>query len=132
MQPRLLACVVLLAVAILPGCNDADIDYPIGDGGWHLVLNTGQVPTVGSYPVYIEIEGQVINLTDGGRPQDGAILLFSTSGGSYENGLTEIEKGMAAGKAVSTLQIDGPGRYEVSVEYVDQSCTVSTTVEVWL
>jgi hypothetical protein len=131
MKPTVVSACVVLSLVALSGCDESTPTFPIGDGGWQVVLEIGRIPNpVDEYPVFIEIEAQVINLTDGRRPSDGAILLFETSAGTYENGLNEIEIGMQDGVAGATLQVDQPGRYEVSAEYVEESTTVSTTIRV--
>lgn len=131
MKPRLISLFALLSVVLLAGCGDNSTSYPIGDGGWQVVLEAAHISNPGDeYPVFVDISAQVINLTDGARPSDGSILEFTTSGGSYENGTPEIEIGTQAGAAETTLQIDHPGRYQISAEYLEESSTATMVITV--
>ena len=108
MKPTVVSACVVLSLVALSGCDESTPTFPIGDGGWQVVLEIGRIPNpVDEYPVFIEIEAQVINLTDGRRPSDGAILLFETSAGTYENGLNEIEIGMPVRLEFRRISSDG-------------------------
>ena len=120
-------CLAVTA-SVLVGCNDSGPSYPVGDGGWYLVLSTGRIPnTPNEYPVFISIEAQAVDLTTGARPADGTPLVFSASDGTFQNGLSEIELGMVEGSAETDLQIDHAGMYEVTVDFPEQSCSAVTT-----
>ena len=124
---------LVVAAGILAGCNDSGPSYPIGDGGWQLVVSTGRIPdNIDEYPVFVSIEAQAFDLTAGAQPADGTILVFSASDGVFANGLPDIELGMVEGRADADLQIDHPGRYEVMVDFPEQDCSAVTTFDVGL
>jgi len=111
-------------ILVTPGCSDNEISYPTGDGGWQIGIALGEIPPrIDDVPVTISIEADIINLTNGDRPADGAIVAFTTSGGAFANGLTEIELTTTDGRVVTELEIELPGTYEVTVEYPQQECT---------
>ena len=64
------------------------------------------------------------SLTNGDRPPDGSVLVFTASGGSFVNGLTEMEPGTVDGRVVTELEIQLPGTYELEIEFPQESCTV--------
>jgi len=115
------------------GCSDNEITYPIGEGGWEIGVDLGVIPPrINDVPVLISIQADVINLTDGQRPPDGSVLVFTTSGGSFVNGLTEIELGTVDGTVVTDLEIRSPGTYELEIEFPQGSCTVLAEFSVGL
>jgi len=131
------ATVVFLCLAViagvLTGCNDNSLSYPVGDGGWHLVVSTGRIPdNIDDYPVFVSIEAQAFDLSAGAQPADGTILVFSASDGVFANGLPDIELGMVEGRVDADLQIDHPGRYEVMVDFPEQDRSAVTTFDIGL
>ena len=89
-------------------------------------------PRIYDVPVLISIQADVINLTNGDRPPDGSVLVFIASGGSFVNGLTEIELGTVDGRVITELEIQLPGTYELEVEFPQESCTVSAVFSIGL
>jgi len=131
MKTSLKLAALSLLILSLTACNDGGPDYPIGEGGWFVSLEVGRIPNAGEgFPVSINIDAQAINLSDGSRPTDGSVLRFESSGGSFENGEAQIDIGMRSGAGGSVLQLDRPGRYEISAEYLDESCVTSTIIDV--
>lgn len=120
-------------LALTVGCGDSGISYPIDDGGWQIGVTLGEIPPrLYDASVLISVQADVINFTDGERPPDGSPVVFNTSGGSYPNGLTEIELGTVEGRAITELEIQLPGTYQVEIEYPQGSCTVITEFSVGL
>jgi len=122
-----IALCVGYSILLLGGCGDDALDYPAGDGGWQLFLKIGDIPrTFVEYPLLIDLKGELVNLDSGTFAADGTVIVFGTSGGSFGNGLAEIEKTTSGGVATASLQVQKPGTYEVSVEYPE--LMVGTTV----
>jgi hypothetical protein len=114
-------------------CSDSGITYPTGAGGWQVAISLSEIPPwIDDVPVSVAIQGDAINLSNGERPRDGAVLVFSASGGSFNNGLTEIELESFGGRAVAELEIVLPGTYEVEVAYPEQSCSAVAVFSVGL
>ena len=133
MKQRMIVAALGALVLLTLGCSDNEISYPIGDGGWQIGLALGEIPPrIYDVPVLISIQADVINLTNGNRPPDGDILIFTASGGSFPNGLTEIELATLNGRVVTELEIQLPGTYEVEVEYPQEFCTVLAVFSVGL
>ena len=120
-----LTCAVVLLAS---GCNDSDSNFPAGKSGWQLTVNVGEFPT-GTlvFPVEIEIEAHLMSLDSGADVPDGTLLIFTISDGSFENGMTEIPKTTLNGMAVSYLQADNRGTYQLSVRYEGQINPVVST-----
>ena len=128
----ILMTLCLLALLTL-ACGDDGISFPTGDGGWQVGITLGEIPPrILEVPVLIEVRGDVINLTDGDRPVDGSVVAFTSSGGSFGNGLTEVELATVNGSAVAVLEIQLPGTYEVEVAYPQESCSAVTVFSVGL
>jgi len=133
MKHKMIIAALGALVLLTMGCSDNGIDYPVGEGGWQIGVDLGVIPPrINDVPVLISIRADVINLTDGERPADGSILIFTSSGGAFDNGLTEIELGTVDGTVVTDLEIRSPGRYEVEIEFPQGSCTVLTEFSVGL
>lgn len=133
MKNRMIAAVLGVLLIVTMGCSDNEISYPTGDGGWQIGLSLGLIPPrMTDIPVYISIQADVINLTDGHRPADGSVVVFTSSGGWFVNGLAEIELATLDGRVVTELEIPLPGTYEVTVEYPQESCVAATTFSVGL
>ena len=133
MKRTTLALVVAATLIVICGCSDNDITYPTGDGGWQVGLTLSEIPpTINDVPVTISVQGDAINLTTGARSPDGDILVFSTSGGTFPNGSSEIELATVDGTAVTELVIELPGTYEVEVVYPAQSCSASWAFSIGL
>jgi len=133
MKHKVMIAALGTLVLLTMGCSDNEISYPTGDGGWQIGITLSEIPPrIYDVPVFISIQADVINLTDGHRPPDGSVVVFTTSGGSFTNGLTEIELATADGRVVAELEIRLPGTYEVTIEYPQESCTVVTTFTVGL
>ncbi|MCU0305598.1 MAG: hypothetical protein MUC56_16205 [Thermoanaerobaculales bacterium] len=134
MNHRAILAAALGVLALLaPGCSDNEIDFPTGNGGWQIGLTLGVIPPrVGDVPVLVSIRADVINLTDGRRPADGAAVAFSSSGGAFPNGEPEIELVTSAGHAITELLIALPGTYRVEVAYPDESCTAAAEFTIGL
>jgi len=135
MKSALVSGCVLLSVVVLAGCSDNAPSFPVGDGGWQVVLEAVGIPDDPrvEYPVLIEIDAHVISLTDGGRPADGSVVSFGTSAGAaFDNDQSEIEIGTLAGAAATTLRVDRPGSFVVSAEYVEASTIASISFDVGL
>jgi len=125
------AFVVLLTCAtvfFVSGCNESDSSFPVGKSGWQLTVNVGEYPA-GTivYPVHMEIGAHLMSLDSGVDAPDGTLLTFAISQGSFENGMTEIQKTTLNGRAVSNLQADSPGTYELSISYEGQTNPVVST-----
>ena len=129
-----IALIVLGAALLLStGCSDSGITYPTGDGGWQVGISLSEIPPrIDDVPVFIEVQGDAINLTDGDRPPDGDVLVFSASGGAFANDLTEIELETVGGRAVAELRISLPGTYEVEVSYPEHSCSAISVFSIGL
>ena len=124
MKQRMIVAVLGALVLLTVGCSDNEISYPTGDGSWQIGITLGVIPPrIDDVPVSISIQADVINLSNGNRPPDGAVLLFTSSGGSFVNGETEIELGTVNGRTITELEIEIPGTYRVEVEYPQESCT---------
>jgi hypothetical protein len=124
-----LGFLVLLTV----GCSDDGISYPTGDGGWQIGISLGVIPPrIDDVPALISIQADVINLDNGQRSPDGAVLVFTASGGAFVNGLTQIELATVGGRAGTELEIRLPGTYEVEVEYAQESCTAVSVFSIGL
>jgi hypothetical protein len=125
------ATVVILtcaAVFLVSGCNDSDTSFPVGKSGWQLTVDVGNYPAgTMVFPVHMEIEGHLMSLDSGADAPDGTLLIFAISEGSFENGMKEIQKTTLNGRAVSNLQADNPGTYELSVSYEGQTNPVVST-----
>jgi len=80
----------------------------------------------------VRIRADVINLTDGSRSADGSVLVFTASGGTFVNGLSEIAFSTLDGWAETELDIQLPGTYEVEVAYPQESCSVVTVFSIGL
>lgn len=133
MKHRFIVAALGALLALTVGCGDNGISYPIDDGGWQIGVTLGEIPPrIYEVPVLISVQADVINLTDGERPPDGSSVVFNTTGGSYPNGLTEIQLGTVEGRAVTELEIQTPGTYRVEIEYPQGSCTVITEFSVGL
>ncbi len=133
MKNRMIVAALGALVLLTMGCSDNEISYPTGDGGWQIGISLGLIPPrMTDVPVFISIQADVINLTDGHRPADGSVVVFKSSGGSFVNGLAEIELATLDGRAVTELEIPLPGTYEVTVEYPEESCTAVATFSVGL
>ena len=133
MKHRMIVTALGALLLLTMGCSDNGIDYPIGDGGWQIGLDLGEIPPrIYDVPVSISIQADVINLTNGDRPTDGSVLIFTTSGGSFVNGLTEIELGTVDGRVVTELEIQLPGKYELEIEFPQESCTVLAVFSIGL
>lgn len=133
MKHRVTIAVLGALVLMTMGCSDNEISYPTGDGGWQIGITLSEIPPrIYDVPVFISIQADVINLTDGDRPPDGSVMVFTTSGGSFVNGQTEIELATAGGRVVTELEIRLPGTYEVTIEYPQESLTVVTVFSVGL
>jgi hypothetical protein len=133
MNHRMLIAVLGALILLTLGCSDSEISYPVGEGGWEIGLDLGEIPPrIYDVPVTISIQADVINLTDGDRPTDGSVLIFTTSGGSFVNGLTEIEFGTIDGRVITELEIQLPGTYDLEVEFPQGSCTVSAVFSIGL
>lgn len=133
MKHRMMIAALGALVLLTMGCSDNEITYPTGDGGWQIGVTLGEIPPrIYDVPVFISIQADVINLTDGRRPPDGSVMVFTTSGGSFVNGQSEIELATVDGRVVTELEIRLPGTYEVTIEYPQESCTVVTVFTVGL
>ncbi len=133
MKQRMIIAALGALVLLTLGCSDNEISYPTGDGGWQIGIDLGEIPPrIHDVPVLVSIQADVINLTNGDRPPDGSVLVFTTSGGSFPNGLTEIELATLNGRVVTELEIQLPGTYQVEIEYPQESCTVLTEFSVGL
>jgi len=129
-KPLMVLGIVLLAVS---GCSDGEISYPTGNGGWQVAIGLSEIPPrIADVPVFIEVRGDAINLDNGDRPPDGSVLVFSSSGGLFDNSLTQIELETSDGWAIAQLKIDLPGTYEVEVAYPEQSCSAVSVFSVGL
>jgi hypothetical protein len=58
--------------------------------------------------------------------------VFSCPGGTFANGLDEIELETVEGRATAELEIAWPGTYEVEVVYPEQSCSATAVLSVGL
>jgi hypothetical protein len=124
MKQRMIVAVLGALVLLTVGCADNEISYPIGDGGWQIGITLGVIPPkIDEPPVSISIQADVINFSNGNRAPDGSVLVFTASGGSFVNGLTEIDLSTVNGRAITELEIWIPGTYQVEVEYPQESCT---------
>jgi hypothetical protein len=134
MRTALIALVVAVAMLVVSGCaDDAEITYPTGDGGWQVGITLSEIPPrILEVPVVIEIKGDAINLTDGARSPDGDILVFCSSGGTFPNGMSDIELATIGGRAVTELVIESPGTYEVEVKYPDEMVSASVEFSIGL
>lgn len=133
MKHRMIVIAFGALVLLTMGCSDNEISYPTGNGGWQIGIDLGVIPPrINDVPVLISIQADVINLTNGDRPPDGSVLVFIASGGSFVNGLTEIELGTVDGRVITELEIQLPGTYELEVEFPQESCTVSAVFSVGL
>lgn len=133
MKHRMIVTVLGALLLLTLGCSDNEISYPTGNGGWQIGIDLGEIPPrINDVPVLISIQADVINLTDGDRPPDGSVLVFTASGGSFANGLTEIELGTVDGRVVTELEIQLPGTYELEVEFPQESCTVLAVFSIGL
>jgi hypothetical protein len=133
MKHRVMIAALGALVLVTMGCSDNEISYPTGDGGWQIGVTLSEIPPrIYDVPVFISIQADVINLTDGHRPPDGSVVVFTSSGGSFVNGETEIDLATVGGRAVTELEIRLPGTYEVTIEYPQESCTVVTVFTVGL
>jgi hypothetical protein len=131
-RATLMAALAVLAL-LAPGCSDNEIDFPTGNGGWQIGLTLGVIPPrVGDVPVLVSIRADVINLTDGRRPADGAAVVFTSSGGAFPNGDPEIDLTTSAGRAETELLIRLPGTYRVEVEFPQESCTAAAEFTIGL
>lgn len=133
MKLRMTIAVAGVLMLLTLGCSDNSISYPVGDGGWQIGITLGEYPPrVDDLPVLISLRADVINLTDGQRPPDGSIVVFTSSGGSFVNGLTEIEIGTVNGRVDTELEIHRPGTYEVTAEYPQGDCTIDVEFSIGL
>ncbi len=133
MKQKMIIAALGALVLLTLGCSDNEISYPTGDGGWQIGISLGEIPPrIYDVPVLVSIQADVINLTNGDRPPDGSVLVFTASGGSFPNGLTEIELATLDGRVVTELEIQSPGTYQVEIEYPQESCTVLTEFSVGL
>jgi len=133
MKHKMIITALGALVLLTMGCSDNEISYPTGDGGWQIGVDLGVIPPrINDVPVLISIQADVINLTNGDRPTDGSVLIFTTSGGSFVNGLTEIEFGTVDGRVITELEIRLPGTYDLEVEFPQGSCTVSAVFSIGL
>ena len=133
MKPTVILIAVFAVLLLTIGCSDNQISYPTGDGGWQIGITLSEFfPTIDVIPVVVRIRADVINLTDGNRPADGSVLVFMSSGGTFVNGLTEIELSTLDGWAETELEIQLPGTYEVEVAYPQESCSVVTVFSIGL
>ncbi len=133
MKHRMIVTTLGVLLLLAMGCSDSGITYPTGDDGWQIGLDLGEIPPrIYDVPVLISIQADVINLTNGDRPLDGSVLVFTASGGSFVNGLTEIELGTVDGRVVTELEIRLPGTYELEVEFPQESCTVLAVFSIGL
>lgn len=133
MRLRMTIAVAGVLMLLTLGCSDNTISYPIGDGGWQIGITlAGFPPRVDDLPVFISIQIDVVNLTDGQRPGDGSIVVVTSSGGSFVNGLAEIELGTLNGRVVTELEISRPGTYEVTAEYPQEACTTAVEFSIGL
>jgi len=117
-----------LVAFLASGCNESDSSFPAGKSGWQLTVNVGEYPT-GTlvFPVEIEIEAHLMSLDSGADVPDGTLVIFTVSDGSFENGMTEIQKTTLNGIAVSYFKADNPGTYQLSVNYEGQINPVVST-----
>lgn len=128
----ILMTLCMLALLTL-ACGDDGISFPTGDGGWQVGITLGVIPPrIDDVPVLIEIRADVINLTDGDRPVDGSMVVFTSSGGRFSNGLNEIELGTADGSVGDVLEIQLPGTYEVEAAFPEESCAAVVQFSVGL
>jgi len=133
MKHKMIIAALGAVVLLTMGCSDSGISYPTGDGGWQIGIDFGEIPPrIYDVPVLISIQADVINLTNGDRPLDGSILVFTASGGSFVNDQTEIELGTVDGRVVTELEIQLPGTYQVEIEFSQGSCTVKAEFSVGL
>jgi hypothetical protein len=108
---------LVMAIAALSGCGDYHPDDPIGEGGWLLTLETGRSPeVVHEYPVSVDVEALLFDLSTGNDPADGTVIVPTSSGGEFENGLASIDTATVDGRSATVLQIDQPGRYRITAE----------------
>ena len=117
-----------VATFLVAGCNESDTNFPAGKSGWQMTLDLGEYPAGDiEYPVVMNIEAHVKSLDSGANAPDGSLLVFLVSDGTFENGLSEIEKTTLNGKATTTFQANHPGTYEMTVDFEGQSTPFVST-----
>ncbi len=128
MRSAIIVALACVAIFLISGCNDSDSSFPAGKSGWQLTVDVGEYPAgTMVFPVQVEIEAHMMSLDSGADAPDGTIHFFAISEGSFENDMAEIQKTTLNGKAVSNLQADIPGTYELSVSYEGQTNPVVST-----
>ncbi len=119
---------VAISCVVAVSCNNNDSPSII-DETFFLTLKTQfEYAEGGSFPINLVIIADLRGSISGSLP-DGEPVVFSSSGGSFENGQPQIEELTSEGSATAILQIIAPGMYEINVAFDKASAaTVALTV----
>lgn len=112
---------VVVAFGSLLACSDGQDRLALTNGGWLLTVSVNGFPgDHPEYPVSIRFKAHLVGVVSGANAEDGTVLVFRSSGGTFENGLEEIEATTVDGIAEATFTAEIPGAYEMSVKFGDE------------
>ena len=113
------------------GCSDNEVPNIIDDS-FHFSKMSMEIDThvPGELPLFVMITVELRGKISGSFPPDGELVVFESSGGSFENGQLQTNREMNDGTATASLQIETPGSYELTVSYETAQRTTMMSVSV--
>ena len=113
------------------GCSDNEVPNII-DESFYFSKMSLEIDThfAGEFPLIVMITVELRGKISGSFPPDGELVVFESSGGSFENGQLQTTREMNDGTATASLQIETSGSYELMVSYETTQTTTILSVSV--
>ena len=113
------------------GCSDNEVPNII-DESFHFSKMSLEIDThvAGEFPLIVMITVELRGRISGSFPPDGELVIFESSGGSFENGQLQTNREMNDGTATASLQVETSGSYDLTVSYETAQRTTTLSVSI--
>jgi hypothetical protein len=111
--------VTAVAVVVMVGCGGGGgcgCDLPRRANDWLIAIDFSGIPDeVVDYPVFVNTSVRVTHFETGRPAPDGIFIYLAIAPGNFEGDDAEVEIPAANGRVDAAIEVNGPGRYTLTV-----------------